>query len=213
MEKNINAHFILTFYRDIISTTISFEAEVKRMNKQDYISLFDSIYPNFFEMENIRNLPEEWVCDEMILLLNEFDLHKYDKNLEDNISFGFYEGDLDDLRKKVEKVVQYWAQSHNGMHRMYCGFIDGKVVSFCLVEDKGTHNIGGRELKIGGPGCVGTLPEYRNKGIGLTMVKHVTQILKQEGYDYSYIHFTGVAPWYEKLGYKTSVKWRKNGIV
>ena len=45
------------------------------------------------------------------------------------------------------------------------------------------------------------------------MVKHVTQILKEEGYDYSYIHFTGVAPWYEKLGYKTSVQWTKNGVV
>ncbi len=68
-------------------------------------------------------------------------------------------------------------------------------------------------MKVGGPGCVGTLPEYRNKGIGLIMVKHVTQILKEEGYDYSYIHFTGVAPWYEKLGYKTTIRWTKNGVV
>ena len=44
------------------------------------------------------------------------------------------------------------------------------------------------------------------------MIKHVTQILKDEGYDYSYIHYTGVASWYEKLGYKTSIKWNKNGV-
>ena len=75
------------------------------------------------------------------------------------------------------------------------------------------HNINGRELKIGGPGCVGTLPEYRKKGIGLTMVKKVTEILKEEGYDYSYIHFTGVAPWYEKLGYETILKWNKHGLL
>lgn len=183
------------------------------MNKQEYISLLDRIYPDFFERDIVRGLPDELVFDEMILPLDEFDTHKYDKKLDDNVTFGFYEGDLDELKKEVERVVEYWVNSFGGKHRIYCGYIDGKVASFCLVENKGTYNIGGREFKIGGPGCVGTLPEYRNKGIGLTMVKNVTQILKDEGYNYSYIHFTGVAPWYEKLGYKTSVRWTKNGVI
>ncbi len=68
-------------------------------------------------------------------------------------------------------------------------------------------------MKVGGPGCVGTIPEYRDKGIGLTMVKHVTRILKEEGYDYSYIHYTSEASWYEKLGYKTSIRWNRKGIL
>jgi len=183
------------------------------MNKQDYILLLDYMYPNFFERENIRNLPDEWICDEMILPLDEFEQNKYDKKLDDNISFGLYNGELEELKESVRKVVEYWVQSYNGKHRAYCGYVNGKVASFCLIEDMGVHDINGRKLKIGGPGCVGTLPEYRNKGIGLTMVKNVTQILKKEGYDYSYIHFTGVASWYEKLGYKSSVKWNKNGIL
>lgn len=183
------------------------------MNKQEGILLLDSMYPNFFERENVRSIPDEWICDEMILSLDKFEPRKYDKKLEDNMSFGYYAGDIDELKKAVEKVVPYWTQFYNEKQRIYCGYIDGKTASFCLIEDTGVHNISGREVKIGGPGCVGTLPEYRNKGIGLTMVKHVTQILKEEGYDYSYIHFTGVAPWYEKLGYKTSVKWTKNGVV
>lgn len=183
------------------------------MNKQDYISLLDCMYPNFFERENIRNLPDQWICDEMIIHLNKFEPNIYDRKLDDSISFGYYNGDLDELKEAVGKVVQYWAQSYNGKHRAYCGYIDGKVASFCLIEDMGVCNISGREIKIGGPGCVGTLPEYRNKGIGLTMVKNVTQILKDEGYDYSYIHFTGVAPWYKKLGYKTTIKWNKNGVM
>lgn len=182
------------------------------MNKQDHILLFNSIYPDFFEGEDIRGLPEDIFFDEMILPLDEFDFEKYDKHLEDNISFGFFEGDIDELKKEVEKVVRDWSQYFSEKDRIYCGYIDGKVACFCLVDDMGTYNINGRELKIGGPGCVGTLPEYRRKGIGLTMVKNVTQILQNEGYDYSYIHFTGVAPWYEKLGYKTSIKWSRNGI-
>lgn len=182
------------------------------MTKQDYISLLNSINPNFFERETIRSLSEEEVFDEMILSLNEFDIHKYNKKLDDDISFGFYDGDLAELKKEIEKVDPNWPQYFDGKHRIYCGYVDGKVASFCLVEDMGIHNINGCEMKVGGPGCVGTLPEYRHKGIGLTMVKHVTQILKEEGYDYSYIHFTGVASWYEKLGYKTSIKWNKNGV-
>lgn len=182
------------------------------MNQQDYISLFYSMYPEHFEREVVRGLPEELVFDEMLLPLKEFDIHKYEKALDNGISFGFYDGGLDELKKEVEKVESYWSPYYDGRHRIYCGYVEGKTASFCLVEDKGLYSINGRAVKVGGPGCVGTLPEYRDRGIGLTMVKHVTQILKEEGYDYSYIHFTGVAQWYEKLGYKTSIKWSKNGI-
>ena len=56
----------------------------KLMNKQDYISLLNCIYPNFFEREIVRGLPEKLVFHEMILPLNEFDIYKYDKNLNDN---------------------------------------------------------------------------------------------------------------------------------
>lgn len=183
------------------------------MDKQDYILLFNCLHPDFFEKESIRDMSEEFIFDEMILPLAEFDVHKYDKNLADNISFSFYDGDINELKKEVEKVDQQWVPYYDGKGRIYCGYIDGKVASFCLIEDMGSHSIDGCIIKIGGPGCVGTLPEYRDRGIGLTMVKHVTQILKEEGYDYSYIHYTGVASWYEKLGYKTSIKWNKNGII
>lgn len=182
------------------------------MDKQDYIELFNSLHPNFFEKENLGAIPEEFVFDEMILPLKEFDINNYDKKLDGNISFGFYDGDIDELKKVVEKVDQHWIPLYDGGQSIYCGYIDGKVASFCIIGDMGTHNISGCEIKIGGPGCVGTLPEYRDRGIGLTMVKHVTQMLKEEGYDYSYIHYTYVASWYEKLGYKTSIKWNKNGI-
>ena len=92
---------------------------------------------------------------------------------------------------------------------MLCGYINGKIAAFCLVEDMGEHTIDGKAVRIGGPGCVGTLPRYRNRGIGLMMVKMATQILKDEGYAYSYIHYTGVGPWYRKLGYETLLTWTK----
>ncbi len=183
------------------------------MSKVDGVSLLESIYPHFFERENIKNLPDEWICDEMVLFLDEFEPDIYHKKLDEHISFGCFEGDLADLKKEVAKIVEYWVDFYNGKHRAYCGYVDGKIASFCLIEDMGEHVINGCKIKVGGPGCVGTLPEYRNKGIGMTMVKKVTQILKNEGYDCSYIHFTGVPLWYEKIGYKSSVKWNKNGVI
>ena len=66
---------------------------------------------------------------------------------------------------------------------------------------------------VGAPGCVGTVPACRRKGIGLKMVQNVTAILKRESYDLSCIHYTGVAPWYGKLGYETVLRWNRNGFL
>ena len=42
------------------------------MNKQEFELLFNSIYPDFFESEEIRCLPEDQIYDEMILSLAKF---------------------------------------------------------------------------------------------------------------------------------------------
>lgn len=183
------------------------------MNINEYIFLFERLHPNFFEDNGIKSLPEEFVFDEMILPLSQFDPNKYSKTLADNISFGFYDGDIDSLKRAVEKVEPDWVQYFGGEQRVYCGYIDGSIASFCIIDDMGSHDVSGRKLRIGGPGCVGTLPEHRDKGIGLTTVSRATDILKAEGFDYSYIHYTYVASWYEKLGYKTIIQWNRNGVI
>ncbi len=183
------------------------------MNKQESVELFTQLHPNFFESESIRGLPEEWIYDEMVLPLDEFDPGKYDKKLADNVSFGIYAGDLGELKAAVAAVDDDWVQYFTEGQRFYCGYVDGKIASFCMIADEGLHRLNGRTVKVGGPGCVGTVPEYRNRGVGLTMVQRVTQILKDEGYDYSYIHYTAVASWYERLGYRTSIRWTRNGIL
>lgn len=183
------------------------------MEKQEAIALFHRMHPDFFKREYIQSLAADWIFDEMILRLDEFDGHKYEKSLDPSITFGLFDGNRKELLEAVEQVDSDWTEFFTGEGRVLCGYLDGKVVSFCHVENIGTYSINGRTLKIGGPGCVGTLPEYRDKGIGLTMVKKATQILKDEGYDYSYIHYTYVAQWYAKLGYETVLKWTKNGIM
>lgn len=184
------------------------------MKKQEAIALFHSMHPGFFERDYIRKIAEDsWIFDEMILRLDEFDPNRYEKEFDDAVTFDFYNGNRAELLKVVEQVDPDWVQYFGESDRVYCGYFNGKAVSFCIAEDMGTHSIDGQILKIGGPGCVGTLPEYRDRGIGLVMVKKVTQILKDEGYDYSYIHYTHIAKWYAKLGYETILQWTKKGIV
>ena len=59
----------------------------------------------------------------------------------------------------------------------------------------------------------GTIPAYRKQGIGLKMVQNATAILKEVGYDLSYIHYTAVGHWYARLGYQTILRWNSQGIV
>ena len=94
-----------------------------------------------------------------------------------------------------------------------CALDGGRVVSFCLVGEFLTVERGGRTIRIGGPGCVGTVPDHRRRGIGLKLVENATLLLKQEGFDYSWIHYTGVAPWYRKLGYRPVLRWNRSGFL
>ena len=178
-------------------------------DKKAYEALFMEMHPGFFEREYIRSINEEWSYEEMILPLDEFDPNAYQKTFDSDISFGIFQGSMDELHAAVNQVIPDWVKLYDGKHRTYCGFVNGKIASFCMISGMGTHS----GLKIGGPGCVGPVPEYRNRGVGLVMVRDVTRILKEEGYDLSYIHYTGVAPWYAKLGYKTILKWNKHGIL
>lgn len=175
----------------------------------DGIGLFSSMYPDFFG--SVKNLPEDAVYEEMLLPLRGRNF-TYKNDFGEDISFGFYKGEADALIEAVEKVDKDWVQFFDG-GRVYCGCCCGKLASFCLVDDMGEHNVNGRTLKVGGPGCVGTVPEFRRKGIGLAMVARVTEILADEGFDVGYIHYTAVADWYAKLGYRTFAKWGKNGFI
>lgn len=180
---------------------------------EQYEQLFSEIKPGFFELEHVKQIPEEWVAAEQMLRLQEFDAERYQKTFPDNVTFGYYTGDFEELLEAVGKVIPGWVPLFSKDTRVYCGFVDGKIASFCMIEDFGEHIVNGERWKIGGPGCVGTLPEYRSRGIGLTMVSRVTQILREELYDYGYIHYTFESKWYEKLGYKTVVQWNCKGFV
>ena len=129
----------------------------------------------------------------------------------DGVAFGFFEGDPAPLLAAVREVEPNWAKYYDGREPAFCAFVGGKVVSFCLLSDFGEREILGQRVKVGGTGCVGTVPAYRRRGIGLKMVSLGTAILQERGFGYSYIHDTGVPDWYAKLGYQTVYR-RENPV-
>ena len=152
----------------------------------DYTDIFHSLFPGFFEREYIRTIPSEDVFEEQILKLSDF-TPEASLVCPENITFGIYEGDVSRLHAAIREVEEDWVQYFGAQDPVYCAF--------------------------DGPGCVGTVPAYRKKGIGLKMVQNATAILKDRGYDISYIHYTQVGHWYARLGYRTVLRWNCRGIL
>ena len=177
-----------------------------------FADVFDKMHPGFFEQEYVKNRPAEIYSDEMLLKLSEFDKDKYVFDVPRNVSFGYYKGTIEMLKESVAQVEESWVQFFQENSRIYCAMAGNEIASFCLIENFGSYPYDDGILKFGGPGCVGTVPKFRRQGIGLRMVFDVTQLLKDEGYDMSYIHYTGVSPWYAKLGYHTVLRWNCNGF-
>lgn len=123
--------------------------------------------------------------------------------MPEDVIFGFYEGGIEKLHEAVAAVEEEWVQYFDVNGKYFCGFVDGEIASFCIVGYDEDCVISEEQVRIGSVGCVGTVPKYREKGIGLYMVALATQELKQAGCDKGFIHYTALEKWYGKLGYES----------
>lgn len=119
------------------------------------------------------------------------------------VTFEFYRGGLEDLQAAVRQVDEEWVQYFTGESPVFCGFRDGKIASFCIVEEDTGCMIAAPAIRVGSIGCVGTVPEFRSRGIGLRMVDLATVHLQKEGFHRAYIGYTHIDRWYAQLGYRT----------
>lgn len=175
----------------------------------NYSELFHSIHPDFFQKESIRTMPTDWVFTELVMDLRGALPNAAPPHCPIGITFGEYHGALAALRDAVAQVDENWVQYFTQGCRYYCAFDGEKIVAFCILTDFGRV----QRLHIGGPGCVGTIPAYRKRGIGAQMVRSATEVLRKDGYDLSWIHYTHLAHWYEKLGYRPILRWNSGGIL
>lgn len=171
--------------------------------------IFNALNPDFFVSENIRSMPSDWVFTELVMELRDGlpDMPRF--KYPSGIGFGEYHGELSELRNAVRKVDADWVRYFNRGDRVFCAFDGDNIAAFCALTDMGRVD----GLHIGGPGCVGTLPEYRRQGIGLETVRRATETFRQDGFDLSWIHYTHLAEWYMKLGYKPVLRWNSGGIL
>lgn len=175
----------------------------------DYTKLFDSLHPGFFQDERIRALSRDWVFTELVMDLRGDWLNVTPSSCLNGIAFGEYHGELAVLRDAVRQVDEDWVQYFKEGNRFYCAFDGERIISFCNLADMGRF----QGLHIGGPGCVGTIPEFRRRGVGLEMVRLATETLRRDGFDLSWIHCTHLAHWYMRLGYQPVLRWNSGGIL
>ena len=174
-----------------------------------YQEMFLALHPGFFEHEGIRSLPETAIATELVM-----DLHTNEEILKpvscpDHITFGEYHGDMEKVRAAVHEVEENWVQYFGDGSRVFCAYDQDQVVAFCGIGEMG--RVDGK--RIAGPGCVGTVPAYRKQGIGLEMVRRATLLLKEDGVDIGWIHYTCLTSWYSKVGYEPVFRWNAKGFL
>ncbi len=128
---------------------------------------------------------------------------------ENNAEFGFYGGGIEKLKANVAKVDDDWVQFFGEDNEYFCGYADGEPISFCIFEDDVSCLASRGAERCGSVGCVGTVPEFRKRGIGLKMVSLALAELKRRGCDRCFIHKTHLWDWYGKLGAKVILKYRE----
>ena len=127
----------------------------------------------------------------------------------ENVTYRFAaEEDKEALLSAVEQVVPEWV----GLYRGYEGEVllavcEGEIAAFEMLDGKGGF-FSASAKKHGSIGCVGTVPKFRRRGIGLDMTAQSVEILKNRGCDRVQLLYLVFDKWYGKLGFKiTSTQW------
>ncbi len=141
-------------------------------------------------------------CDEMLMRLNDFSFDENAFRGHLSAGYGWYHGDIGTLKKAVAEVNESWVQFFSADSNVYTAMVGGEIASFCIVDTDVKNYLSDAFGRVGMPGCVGTVPKFRDRGIGIEMVARVTQYLRESGMDISFIYYTGVADWYKRLGYE-----------
>lgn len=123
-----------------------------------------------------------------------------------DITYDFLSGRYEELKKAVASVDEEWVQYFSEDSSIYCGFKNGEIACFCLVDFDAECILSDENSKVASIGCVGTVTKFRRNGYGLRMVEYATLISKEKGCNKSFIHQTHLENWYGKLGYKTVIK-------
>lgn len=102
---------------------------------------------------------------------------------------------------------QIWEDSTFAVEQIRIAEVDGKIVSHVWVAERPVFYRGQAILPMGGIGGVGTLPEYRGQGLATLLLDDAIAYMKRKGHAISML-FTGINPFYARLGWADFPEWR-----
>lgn len=146
-----------------------------------------------------------WTSINMALELSEFNADKLDiPSAPDGVGYRFAKKqDISPLLKAVEAAEVGWVNIFNDCSDpVLLAELDGTIAGFEVLSTDGGYFTTTNQL-VGSVGCVGVVPHMRERGIGLEMVSHGVQWLKEQGCDVVELRYTWLESWYGKLGFKT----------
>lgn len=112
--------------------------------------------------------------------------------------------DRAELLAAVEAAEEGWVSVFAGCKDpIFLAIMDGKIAGFeVLASDGGRFLRPGQQ--VGCVGCVGVVPEQRERGIGMDMVAQGIQWLKEQGCTMIELRYVELESWYRKLGFQTT---------
>ncbi len=102
---------------------------------------------------------------------------------------------------------QIWEDSTFAVEQIRIAEVDGKIVSHVWVAERPVFYRGQAILPMGGIGGVGTLPEYRGQGLATLLLEDAIAYMNRKGHAISML-FTGINPFYARLGWADFPEWR-----
>lgn len=98
---------------------------------------------------------------------------------------------------------------NNQYEKIFVACEGTKIIGCAILLDekdiRWSKNFTGR---TGGISCIGVMKNYREKGIGAALVISLTNELKHQGFEQSYIGYTWLVDWYGKFGYCTIYRFK-----
>lgn len=159
-----------------------------------------------------RGYTADWTSVNMELPLSGFELSKLNiPPAPDEVTYRFANSnDLPELLSAVKDAQPDWVNVFkSNVDPVYLAILDEKIVGFEVLASNG-----GRFLRpgqqVGCVGCVGVVPSARERGIGMDMVAHGIQWLKDQGCSLVELRYVELESWYRKLGFQT-VAWQWMG--
>lgn len=102
---------------------------------------------------------------------------------------------------------QIWEDSTFALEQIRIAEVNGKIVSHVWVAERPVFFRGQAILPMGGIGGVGTIPEYRQRGLATLLLQDAIAYMERKGHAVS-ILFTDINPFYAKLGWADFPEWR-----